>query len=147
MTLTNESSIKRDAHCADTLLDTLTVYEMLLYTAQLKRPFSEATAQKRDAVERVIERLSLSDCRNTRIGNALKRGISGGQAKRVQTPLALFRCWASLHLCPSRMRTVTWISVGASASDPHEHRTAGERVGPAVVARLRAALCAQRSRE
>jgi ABC-type multidrug transport system ATPase subunit len=33
--------------------------------------------------------LDLQSCRNTVIGNALRRGISGGQAKRVNIGLAL----------------------------------------------------------
>jgi len=34
---------------------------------------------KRDVVDRVIENLSLQSCRNTRIGSATHRGISGGE--------------------------------------------------------------------
>lgn len=38
----------------DTLLDILTVEEMLLYTAELKRPLSEGYASKREAVHTLI---------------------------------------------------------------------------------------------
>ncbi len=55
--------------------------EMLLYTAELKRPLSESLASKREAVDALIEDLNLGSCRRTRIGNALHRGISGGQAR------------------------------------------------------------------
>jgi ABC-type multidrug transport system ATPase subunit len=65
---------------ADTLVDNLTVYEMLLYTAELKRPLKESSASKREAVDMLIEDLNLGACRSTRIGNRMHRGISGGQA-------------------------------------------------------------------
>ena len=41
----------------DTLLGDLTVREMLLYTAELKRPTSEPLADKRDAVRQEIQRV------------------------------------------------------------------------------------------
>ncbi|GLI60770.1 hypothetical protein VaNZ11_003002 [Volvox africanus] len=73
----------------DTLVDTLTVYEMLLYTAELKRPLSEPLASKKEAVESLIARLALEKCRDVRIGTPMKRGISGGQAKRTNVGIAL----------------------------------------------------------
>jgi ATP-binding cassette, subfamily G (WHITE), member 2 len=73
----------------DTLLDILTVEEMLMYTAELKRPTSEPLATKKAAVEELIEVLALRSCRTVKIGNALARGISGGQAKRVNIGIAL----------------------------------------------------------
>jgi ATP-binding cassette subfamily G (WHITE) protein 2 len=47
----------------DTLVDSLTVYEMLMYTAELKRPLSEPIASKRAAVERLVAQLALEKCR------------------------------------------------------------------------------------
>ncbi|KXZ46460.1 hypothetical protein GPECTOR_43g896 [Gonium pectorale] len=82
----------------DTLVDTLTVYEMLLYTAELKRPLSEPLEAKRAAVERLIGRLALEKCRDVRIGSPLKRGISGGQAKRTNVGIALITTPAVLFL-------------------------------------------------
>ena len=73
----------------DTLVDTLTVREMLLYTAALKRPLSESTAAKKAAAEALLGKLGLEGCRDTRIGSAMSRGISGGQAKRTNIALAL----------------------------------------------------------
>lgn len=64
---------------ADTLVDVLTVEEMLLYTAQLKRPLREDHASKSAAVDALIHDLGLEGCRNTLIGNSMNRGISGGQ--------------------------------------------------------------------
>lgn len=53
------------------------------YTAELKRPVSEPLASKKAAVEAVMDALALLPCRDTKIGNASIKGISGGQAKRV----------------------------------------------------------------
>ncbi|PSC74385.1 P-loop containing nucleoside triphosphate hydrolase isoform B [Micractinium conductrix] len=73
----------------DTLLGTLTVEEMLMYTAELKRPTSHSHAQKKKAVEELVELLALEGCRNVLIGSAMNKGISGGQAKRVNIGIAL----------------------------------------------------------
>jgi ATP-binding cassette, subfamily G (WHITE), member 2 len=73
----------------DTLVDTLTVEEMLMYTAELKLPPTVTREEKQRRVDQLIERLGLGVCRNTRIGSPLQRGISGGQAKRVNIGIAL----------------------------------------------------------
>lgn len=48
---------------ADTLLPILTVEEMLMYTAELKWPRSIALADKQQAVEELLDKLALQDCR------------------------------------------------------------------------------------
>ncbi len=48
----------------DTLIPSLTVSEMLLYTAELKRPRQESLDSKKTAVEHVLNKLSLSTCRS-----------------------------------------------------------------------------------
>ncbi|CAL8464409.1 g3944 [Coccomyxa elongata] len=73
----------------DTLLDNLTVEEMLMYTAELKCPLSESLASKREKVASIIDQLALGGCRGVRIGNTLNRGISGGQCKRTNIGIAL----------------------------------------------------------
>lgn len=47
----------------DTLLGDLSVREMLLYTAELKRPREEALASKREAVDQLLAKLALDGCR------------------------------------------------------------------------------------
>lgn len=47
----------------DTLLPMLTVEEMLLYTADLKRPWRQPLCEKRDDVEKLLDRLALTSCR------------------------------------------------------------------------------------
>jgi ABC-type uncharacterized transport system YnjBCD ATPase subunit len=73
----------------DTLLPVLTVEEMLLYTAELKRPMSEPLDDKRAAVEELLDALALTPCRDVKIGDPLTKGISGGQAKRTNIGIAL----------------------------------------------------------
>jgi ABC-type multidrug transport system ATPase subunit len=73
----------------DTLIGELTVEQMLMYTAELKLPKRLGRDAKQKRVDDVIEKLRLSKCRKTVIGNVLKRGISGGQAKRVNIALSL----------------------------------------------------------
>lgn len=64
---------------ADTLIGTLTPYEMLCYTAYLKLPLSMSKTEKMQRVDTLIDVLGLTGCRNTKIGTSLTRGISGGQ--------------------------------------------------------------------
>ena len=73
----------------DTLVGELTVENMLRYTADLKLPSTVSAEERETRVEEVIQMLSLETCRKTVIGSALSRGISGGQAKRVNIGLAL----------------------------------------------------------
>ena len=47
----------------DTLLGILTVYEMLLYTAELKRSIREPLSSKKAAVEDLMDKLALQGCR------------------------------------------------------------------------------------
>ncbi|KAK9845354.1 hypothetical protein WJX81_004187 [Elliptochloris bilobata] len=73
----------------DTMLPELSVREMLLYTAELKCALSEPLAGKRQRVAALLERLALQTCADTTIGDALSRGISGGQAKRTNIGIAM----------------------------------------------------------
>ena len=63
--------------CADALIENLTVFEMLLYTAELKLDMRMKFLDKCKKVQKVIDQLALNTCRDTRIGSALTRGISG----------------------------------------------------------------------
>ncbi len=94
----------------DSLVDSLTVEEMLLYTALLKRPKEEPRAHKRQEVDRLVERLALQTCRSTRIGSVLKRGISGGQAKRTNIAVALLPSPAVLFLDEPTSGLDSWTS-------------------------------------
>jgi ATP-binding cassette, subfamily G (WHITE), member 2 len=71
----------------DTLLDILTVREMLLYTAEMKRPVAEPLAKKEAVVDHLIDVLGLDSCKDTRIGNALNRYVSREPYKHTDAAL------------------------------------------------------------
>ncbi|KAK9816833.1 hypothetical protein WJX72_005683 [[Myrmecia] bisecta] len=73
----------------NTLLENLTVHEMLMYTAELQSSWFSSIRSKRSGVERILEGLKLQGCRNVKIGSVLAKGISGGQAKRVSIGIGL----------------------------------------------------------
>ena len=67
----------------DILHPDLTVYENLYYSAMLRLPRRMKKTQKIRIIEDTIEMLGLDHIRNSRVGSVEKRGISGGQRKRV----------------------------------------------------------------
>ena len=67
----------------DVLLPTLTVRETLTYAAELRLPPPTTAAERRQAVEDVILELGLKECANTRIGNNVHKGCSGGEKRRT----------------------------------------------------------------
>lgn len=52
------------------------VQEMLLYTAELKRPVSESRADKAAVVDMYLDKLNLERCKDVKIGNSLSRCAS-----------------------------------------------------------------------
>ncbi|GAM24734.1 hypothetical protein SAMD00019534_079090 [Acytostelium subglobosum LB1] len=67
----------------DYLLPNLSVRETLVYSARLRLPTSVSDADKLERVDSVLSVLGLRDCANTRVGGNGKRGISGGEKRRV----------------------------------------------------------------
>ncbi|XP_042040555.1 ABC transporter G family member 9-like isoform X1 [Salvia splendens] len=67
----------------DVLYPNLTVAETLVYTALLRLPRTLTKAEKVNHAEAVIAQLGLTRCRNSIIGGAFLRGVSGGERKRV----------------------------------------------------------------
>lgn len=67
----------------DLLFGNLTVEETLAYAAKLRLPSEVTEEERRERVEDALQRLGLTHCRNTIIGDELKRGVSGGERKRV----------------------------------------------------------------
>ncbi len=67
----------------DVLLPTLTVRETLFYAAELRLPSSTSTEERYRVVEEVILELGLKECANTRIGNNVHKGCSGGEKRRT----------------------------------------------------------------
>ncbi|KAK3118106.1 hypothetical protein QOZ80_9BG0694300 [Eleusine coracana subsp. coracana] len=79
---TTRSSHRRTGFVAqdDVLHPYLTVRETLLFCAALRLP---RAAPKSAAADAVIAELGLTTCADTIVGNALVRGVSGGERKRV----------------------------------------------------------------
>jgi len=74
----------------DTLLGNLTPKELITYAALLRLPRSMPRKQKLARVEWVLKKLGLERCQKTRVGTpGEKRGISGGERRRVSIGLEL----------------------------------------------------------
>ena len=63
----------------DVLMESMTVREILDFTAQLRLPPDKAHVR----MEEVVEQLELTKILDSRVGGILARGISGGERKRV----------------------------------------------------------------
>lgn len=73
----------------DVLCGTLSVRDFLMFSARLRLPQHMPLAEKSKRVEDAITLLHLDSCADTTIGGILHRGISGGQAKRVNIAMEL----------------------------------------------------------
>lgn len=67
----------------DVLLPTLTVRETLRYSAELRLPPPTTTEERERVVQNVILELGLKECADTRIGNNVHKGCSGGEKRRT----------------------------------------------------------------
>jgi len=67
----------------DIVYPQLTVYESLYYTARLRLPPDTSAAEIDTKISAILSRLEIQQTRDVLIGDALKKGISGGQRKRV----------------------------------------------------------------
>jgi len=67
----------------DVLLTTFTVRETLYYQSELVLPSSMTRHDKDLRVSDVLKSLSLTECADVFVGSVEKKGISGGQRKRV----------------------------------------------------------------
>lgn len=73
----------------DIMLRELTVYENIRHAAMMRLPSTMPKAKKLDRVEKVMESLDLMHIKDSIIGDELRRGISGGQRKRVNVAMEL----------------------------------------------------------
>lgn len=67
----------------DLHLATMTVREVIQFSATLRLPESMTFQQKAIRVDEVIKKLGLSHISSHRIGDSIRRGISGGEKRRV----------------------------------------------------------------
>lgn len=68
---------------------TLSPFEALLFAAKLRLPESIPLSSKVSRVYDVLSQLGLSDVANNRIGSGERRGLSGGEMRRVSIGLEL----------------------------------------------------------
>ncbi|KAJ1340013.1 hypothetical protein BSLG_005337 [Batrachochytrium salamandrivorans] len=73
----------------DQLMPYLTVHETLRYCAELRFPASVPHAEKLELVDQVILELGLKECADTIIGDDWRKGISGGEKRRVSVACQL----------------------------------------------------------
>lgn len=73
----------------DLMYEQLTVQETLQFAAELKLPTTLSVGEKRQIVDHVINLLGLNGVRFSKIGSTSKRGISGGEMKRVAIGIEL----------------------------------------------------------
>ncbi len=67
----------------------LTVYESLFHAAKLRLPPDTSKEEIRSRIATILQSLELQNIVNVRIGSAEKKGISGGQRKRVNLAMEL----------------------------------------------------------
>jgi ABC-type multidrug transport system ATPase subunit len=78
-----KSSISFVPQDDDALIPALTVRETLRFAAGIRLPPSTTKDQKKQRAEDLIVQMGVSHCADTLIGCKLKRGISGGEKRRV----------------------------------------------------------------
>lgn len=73
----------------DVLFPNLTVYETFEFAARMRLPKKIPNKVKAKLVDGIINELGLSKAKGTRIGNAIYRGVSGGERKRTNIGIEL----------------------------------------------------------
>lgn len=73
----------------DILHADLTVWQALWYAARLRLPKDMADAEIARRIRQVLAQLGLEGTEHTRVGDQRKRGVSGGQRKRVNLAMEL----------------------------------------------------------
>jgi ABC-type multidrug transport system ATPase subunit len=75
----------------DNLFALSSVRQTLMFAAQLRMPSSMPLKEKEEHVDAIIAKLGLTPARDTIIGSAKARGVSGGERKRVSIVSARMR--------------------------------------------------------
>ncbi|KAF9086504.1 hypothetical protein BGX23_008831 [Mortierella sp. AD031] len=73
----------------DDFIETLTVLETLTFAAKMRLPRAMSNKDKLARVDAVMEELNLTHIKNTKVGGAVIRGISGGEKRRVTIGIEL----------------------------------------------------------
>lgn len=73
----------------DALMGELTVRETLRFAAGLRLPASMSPSEKTRHAEDVLLKMGLRDCADNVVGSELKKGISGGEKRRVSIAIQI----------------------------------------------------------
>lgn len=73
----------------DIHIPTLTVREVVSFSAAVRLPESVSLEEKKEIVDQVLKQLGLSHVADSRVGDASKRGLSGGEKKRLSVAVEL----------------------------------------------------------
>ncbi|EGZ16359.1 ABCG transporter ABC superfamily [Phytophthora sojae] len=73
----------------DTLLGSFTVVETMNMAARLSLPNSVVMTDIHSRVESVMDAMGLGACRNTLVGDIFRKGLSGGQKRRLSIAIEL----------------------------------------------------------
>lgn len=73
----------------DILIPTLTCFETLMYSAELKLPKLTVHEERLQLVDELIAQLGLKECQHTIVGDNNHKGLSGGERRRLSVGLQL----------------------------------------------------------
>lgn len=73
----------------DILIPTLTCFETLMYSAELKLPEITHRDERVQLVNELILKLGLKECMDTIVGDSRNKGLSGGERRRLSVGLQL----------------------------------------------------------
>jgi len=82
----------------DILIPTLTCWETLIYAAELKLPKLTSKKERSALVHELILELGLKECADTIVGDNHRKGLSGGEKRRLSVALQLVSNPAVLFL-------------------------------------------------
>ncbi|KAL4806617.1 P-loop containing nucleoside triphosphate hydrolase protein [Aspergillus unguis] len=82
----------------DALIGSLTVRETLKFAADLSLPRSVSKQQRMDRIRTILKAFGIQNQTNTLVGTPIRKGISGGQKRRVSVASQLITCPKILFL-------------------------------------------------
>ncbi|KAK1140567.1 hypothetical protein N8T08_010204 [Aspergillus melleus] len=82
----------------DALIGSLTVYETLKFAADLSLPGSVSKSQRKERIQTLLTSFGIQGQASTLVGTPIRKGISGGQKRRVSVASQLITCPKVLFL-------------------------------------------------
>ncbi|RAH72587.1 putative ABC transporter [Aspergillus aculeatinus CBS 121060] len=82
----------------DALIGSLTVQETLKFAADLSLPSSVSKSQRAERIRTLLEAFGIQNQASTLVGTPIRKGISGGQKRRVSVASQLITCPKILFL-------------------------------------------------